>query len=151
MTRPVAEATLLGDFSGRATLSAHGRAYTFTEKDGRPVVTVRAGDRPAEAYRVDYTLGSKRFQGYLSTLPDGRMYVLPVFWHVESSRWLDWKETTPVPDGAHDMKQIWNVNCFNCHATNLDCGYQPAVAVYRTQWTEALWHRLLRGLPRSRP
>ena len=65
-----------------------------------------------------------------------RMYVLPVFWHVASGRWLDWKETTPIPDGAHDMKQIWNVNCFNCHATNLDRGYQPAVAAYRTQWTE---------------
>ena len=24
------------------------------------------------------------------------------------------------------MKQIWNVNCFNCHATNLDRGYEPA-------------------------
>ena len=89
-------------------------------------VTVRAGGRPAETYRVDYTLGSKRFQGYLSTLPDGRMYVLPVFWQVDSGRWLDWKETTPIPDGAHDLKQIWNVNCFNCHATNLDRGYQPA-------------------------
>ncbi len=64
------------------------------------------------------------------------MYVLPVFWHVESGRWLDWKETTPVPDGAHDLKQIWNVNCFNCHATNLDRGYDPAAKAYRTHWTE---------------
>jgi predicted CXXCH cytochrome family protein len=136
MTRPVATASVLGDFSGRATLSAHDRSYTFGRSDGTPTVTVRAGPRPAETYRVDYTLGSKRLQGYLSTLPDGRMYVLPVFWHVESGRWLDWKETTPIPDGAHDMKQIWNVNCFNCHATNLDRGYQPASAAYRTQWTE---------------
>ena len=136
MTRPVAEATVLGDFSGRVTLSAHDRAYTFGRKDGQPTVTVRAGSRPAERYQVDYTLGSKRLQGYLSTLPDGRIYVLPVFWHVESGRWLDWKETTPIPDGAHDMKQIWNVNCFNCHATNLDSGYEPTRAAYRTHWTE---------------
>jgi predicted CXXCH cytochrome family protein len=136
MTRPVAATTVLGDFSGQATLSAHGRIYSFGRSGGSPTVTLRAGDRPAETYRVDYTLGSKRFQGYLSTLADGRMYVLPVFWHVESGRWLDWKETTPIPDGAHDMKQIWNVNCFNCHATNLDRGYQPATATYRTHWTE---------------
>ena len=136
MTRPVAEATVLGDFSGAATLRAHDRAYTFGRKDGRPTVTMRAGNRPAETHQVDFTLGSKRFQGYLSTLPDGRIYVLPVFWHVESGRWLDWKETTPIPDGAHDMKQIWNVNCFNCHATNLDRGYEPARAAYRTHWTE---------------
>ena len=128
---------MLGDFSGRVDALARTTAPTpSARKDGRPTVTVRAGSRPAETYQVDYTLGSKRFQGYLSTLPDGRMYVLPVFWHVESGRWLDWKETTPIPDGAHDMKQIWNVNCFNCHATNLDRGYEPARAAYRTHWTE---------------
>lgn len=136
MTRPVAEATILGDFSGAVRLTAHDRAYTFATKNGRPQLTVRAGDRPAETYEVQHTLGAKRFQGYLSTLPDGRMYVLPVFWHVESGRWLDWKETTPIPDGAHDLKQIWNVSCFNCHATNLDRGYDPASSKYQTRWTE---------------
>jgi predicted CXXCH cytochrome family protein len=136
MTRPIAEATVLGDFSSGARLSAHGRSYTFGMQQGRPVVTVRAEGRAAETHRVDYTLGSKRFQGYLSTQPDGRMYVLPIFWHVETRRWLDWKETTPIPDGAHDMKQIWNVNCFNCHATNLERGYAAATKSYRTEWTE---------------
>ena len=136
MTRPVAEATILGDFSREARFSAHGRSYEFGTRNGKPFVTVRAGGRPAETHTVDYTLGSKRFQGYLSTLSDGRIYVLPVFWHVERRRWLDWKETTPIPDGAHDLKQIWNVNCFNCHATNLDRGFVPATASYRTAWTE---------------
>ena len=136
MTRPVAEARILGDFSREARFSAHGRTYEFGTKNGRPTVTVRAEGRAAETHTVDYTLGSKRFQGYLSTLPDGRIYVLPVFWQVEGRRWLDWKETTPIPDGAHDMKQIWNVNCFNCHATNLDRGYVPATRGYRTAWTE---------------
>ena len=136
MTRPIAEATILGDFTRDARFSAHGRSYEFGTKNGKPFVTVRAGDRAAQTYAVDYTLGSKRFQGYLSTLADGRMYVLPVFWHVERRRWLDWQETTPIPDGAHDLKQIWNVNCFNCHATNMDRGYVPATDTYRTTWTE---------------
>ena len=136
MTRPVAEATILGDFSRDARLSAHGRSYAFGMRQGKPFVTVRAEGRAAETYQIDYTLGSKRFQGYLATLPGGRMYVLPVFWHVETKRWLDWKETTPIPDGAHDIKQIWNVNCFNCHATNLDRGFTAATTSYRTTWTE---------------
>lgn len=136
MTRPVAETTILGDFTRDARFSAHGRSYEFGRKDGRPFVTVRSGQRAAETFSVDYTLGSKRFQGYLSTLADGRIYVLPLFWHVEGRRWLDWKETTPIPDGAHDLRQLWNVNCFNCHATNLDRGYQPATATYRSSWTE---------------
>ncbi len=136
MTRPVAEATILGDFRRDTRMSAHGRSYTFGTTQGKPFVTVRSEGRSAETYQVDYTLGSKRFQGYLSTLPDGRIYVLPVFWHVATKRWLDWKETTPIPDGAHDIKQLWNVNCFNCHATNLDRGFSATTNTYRTRWTE---------------
>ncbi len=149
MTRPVAEAAVLGDFSRAARLTAHGRSYVFGRRQGKPFVTVRAEGRAEQTYQVDYTLGAKRFQGYLSTLPDGRMYVLPVFWHVETRRWLDWKETTPIPDGAHDMKQIWNVNCFNCHATNLDRGFtrDHQVVPYRMDRAR---HRL-RGVPRPRP
>ena len=112
--------TVLGDFSRGAQLSATAARIAFGTARASHFVTVRAEGRVRpRPIAVDYTLGAKRLQGYLSTLPDGRMYVLPVFWHVETRRWLDWKETTPIPDGAHDMKQIWNVNCFNCHATNL--------------------------------
>ncbi|MEO7158480.1 MAG: cytochrome c3 family protein, partial [Vicinamibacterales bacterium] len=75
-------------------------------------------------------------QGYLSTLPDGRIYVLPVFWHVAAKRWIDWKELTPIPDGAHDIRQIWNANCFNCHATNIVQGYDVAQKKYQSTWTE---------------
>ena len=46
MTRPVAEATVLGDFSGRVTLSAHDRAYTFGTQ-GRPADRHRPGRQPA--------------------------------------------------------------------------------------------------------
>jgi predicted CXXCH cytochrome family protein len=134
MTKPIAEAEVLGDFSG-ARLSAHGRAFEFGGRD-KPFMRVAFGDRPAQTFSVDYTLGFKRYQGYLSLLPDGRMYVLPAFWHVETRRWLDWKEITPVPDGAHDMRQIWNSNCFNCHATNLAQGFDAAQQRYRTTWTE---------------
>jgi predicted CXXCH cytochrome family protein len=151
MTKPVGEALVAGDFSGRATLSAHGRSYGFGRRNGKPFVRIafgpstssgppraesRGGDRAPETFQVDYTLGAKRFQGYLSTLGDGRIYVLPVFWHVESRRWVDWKEITPIPDGAHDLRQIWNVNCFNCHATNLVQGFDPATRRYQTRWTE---------------
>ena len=41
-------------------------------KDGKPFVSVSFGGRAAETFSVDYTLGAKRYQGYLSTLPDGR-------------------------------------------------------------------------------
>jgi predicted CXXCH cytochrome family protein len=136
MTKPIADADVLGDFSSNARLSAHGRAFEFGERNGRPFMRVSFGGRPPETFRVDYTLGFKRYQGYLATLDDGRMYVLPAFWHVESKRWLDWKEITPIPDGAHDLRQIWNSNCFNCHATNLARGFDVTTRTFKTTWTE---------------
>ena len=136
MTKPVADATIVGDFRDGTTFADHDRSYTFGMKNGRPVVSVSFGGRPAETFAVDYTLGAKRYQGYLSTLPEGRIYVLPVFWHIASKRWVDWKEITPIPDGAHDIRQIWNANCFNCHGTNIVQGYDLNEKKYRSTWTE---------------
>jgi predicted CXXCH cytochrome family protein len=136
MTKPVAEATVVGDFSDGTRLADHGRSFVFSRSSGRPTMTVTYGKGPTETFQVDYTLGAKRYQGYLSKLADGRIYVLPAFWHIESKRWLDWKEITPIPDGAHDLRQIWNTNCFNCHATNLAQGFDVSTRRYETTWTE---------------
>ena len=136
MTKPVAEATIAGDFREGTKFADHDRSYTFGMKGGKPYVSVSFGGRVPETFTVDYTLGAKRYQGYLATLPEGRIYVLPVFWHIASKRWVDWKEITPIPDGAHDIRQIWNANCFNCHATNLVQGFDVAEKKYETTWTE---------------
>jgi predicted CXXCH cytochrome family protein len=136
MTKPVAEATIVGDFRDGTKFADHDRSYTFGSKGGKPYVSVSFGGRVPETFTVDYTLGAKRYQGYLATLPEGRIYVLPVFWHIASKRWVDWKEITPIPDGAHDIRQIWNSNCFNCHATNLVQGFDVAAKEYRSTWTE---------------
>src|SRR5687768_12556666 len=136
MTKPVAEATIVGNFRDGTKFADHDRSYTFGMKNGKPFITVSFGGRPPETFVVDYTLGAKRYQGYLSMLPEGRIYVLPVFWHVASKRWVDWKEITPIPDSAHDLRQIWNRNCFNCHGTNIVQGYDLDEKTYRSTWTE---------------
>jgi predicted CXXCH cytochrome family protein len=136
MTKPVADATILGDFRDGTRFADHDRSYAFGMKGGKPFISIAFGDRAPETFSVDYTLGAKRYQGYLSTLPEGRIYVLPVFWHVASKRWVDWKEITPIPDGAHDIRQIWNQNCFNCHGTNIVQGYDIPAKQYRSTWTE---------------
>ena len=136
MTKPVADATVVGDFSDGTRFSDHDRSYTFGMKNGKPFVSVSFDGRPPETFVVDYTLGAKRYQGYLSTLPEGRIYVLPVFWQIDSKRWIDWKEITPIPDGAHDIRQIWNRNCFNCHGTNIVQGYDLDGKQYKSTWTE---------------
>jgi len=137
MTKPIAEARVEGTFAPGTHLEQYGRAYSMETRDGKYFISISKNGRPAEKFEVNYTLGARRFQGYLSKLPDGRIYVLPVFWHVESRRWLDWKEIAPVPDDPdHDLRQIWNVTCVNCHATNLVKDYDIPTNKYGTKWTE---------------
>jgi hypothetical protein len=137
MTKPVGEARVLGDFRPGTRLEQYGRAYAMEARDGHYFISVARGGRPAEKFEVNYTLGARRFQGYLSKLPDGRIYVLPVFWHNDTQRWIDWKEITPIPDDPdHDLRQIWNVTCVNCHATNLVRNFSPATNTFATTWTE---------------
>ena len=137
MTKPVGEARVIGDFRPGTRLQQYGRAYAMETRDGRYFISIARGGLPAEKFEVNYTLGARRFQGYLSKLPDGRIYVLPAFWHNESKRWIDWKEITPIPDDPdHDLRQIWNVTCVNCHATNLVKNFSPATNTYATTWTE---------------
>ena len=66
--------------------------------------------------------------------------MLPVFWHVETGQWIDSAEITPLPpegtEAVHDFRQIWNVNCFNCHATNLIQNFDTKTKTYGTTWTE---------------
>src|SRR4029077_7924901 len=93
MTKPIAEARVEGDFGAR--FEAYGRSFSTEPRDGRCFISISHDKRTAEKFEVNYTLGARRFQGYLSKLPDGRIYVLPVFWHNETRRWIDWKEIPP--------------------------------------------------------
>lgn len=136
MTKPVGHASILGDFSPGTRFAQHGRRYTMERRGERYFIAVSHGGRPAETFEVHYTLGFKRVQGYLSRLPDGRIYVLPAFWHREARRWIDWREIAPVPDTDADLRQIWNVTCFNCHATNLSKTFDPLTRTYQTTWLE---------------
>jgi predicted CXXCH cytochrome family protein len=137
MTKSIDRSQIRGDFRPGTHLEANGRSYTMFTRDGRYFITVAHQGRPPEEFEIAYTLGVHRYQGYLSKLPDGRIYVLPALFHVETGQWVDYKETTPLPrDPTHDLRQIWNVNCFNCHATNLAQNFDPATKKYATQWTE---------------
>src|SRR6185312_8873563 len=119
MTKPIAQARIEGDFSPGAHLEAYGRSYRMERSGGRYTISVATNGGPAATYQVDYTLGAKRFQGYLSKLADGRIYVLPVFWMRSVGRWIDWTEIAPVSHHyTGDLRQIWNVNCVNCQGVN---------------------------------
>ncbi len=136
MTQSIATASVDGDFTSGSPVTQHGRTYWMTGADGRHSVSIASRSTGEETFEVHYTLGTKRFQGYLSRLRDGRIYVLPTFWDIAGQRWLDWSDLAPVPESEHDLRQIWNVNCFNCHATNIERNFDVAARSFATTATE---------------
>ncbi len=135
MTQPAETAPLLGDFTNGTVVHDGPDRYTASVKGGHPSVRV-ASTNSTEDFRPDLTLGEKRLQGYMSTLPDGRIYVLPLFWQREWQRWVGWRDLTPAPRTDGDQRQIWNINCFNCHATNIQRQFDPGRRQYSTTWSE---------------
>ena len=92
-------------------------------------------------YRVDYTLGSKRIQHYLSLRPDGSMRVTFPTWDVLKREWIHGSE---IVRGAHNAAgepivlpiQIWNKYCWNCHTSQEEEGFDINTGTYKTAFTE---------------
>ncbi len=67
------------------------------------------------------TIGSRRYQQYLTQTPDGgetyfRMHLL---WHMDDQRWMHINGVFLRPDeqGFDDRVAVWNHNCIFCHNT----------------------------------
>ena len=85
---------------------------------------------------MDYTLGSRRIQHYLTTLPDGRIVVLPPTWDVERREWIHNLDIVNPDERTPNPVQVWNSNCFGCHASGQTKGYDPVLGRYDTRWTD---------------
>ena len=72
MLQPATPAAVLGDFR-HGELILHGASFHLRAGDGSYYIA-QSGSAPE--HHVDYTLGSRRIQHYLSTLSDGRIVVI---------------------------------------------------------------------------
>jgi hypothetical protein len=135
MIQPATADSVKGDFA-RGAVELRGRRYALREKDGaffmsESYLTGRERER-----RIDYTLGSRRIQHYLTTLEDGRIVVLPPSWDVERGRWFHNLEIVDPEETAATKVQVWNTNCFGCHVSGQQKNYDPVRKTYATRWTD---------------
>ncbi len=128
--------TVVGDFTTDNTFTWKGYSYRMFIRDGKYFMTVTPPKAVSTTYPVDYAIGSKRVQGYMSRMPDGRMYLLPAYWAIATHSWFDSSLITPHTDEGVGVKQYWNTNCLACHATDLRFGFDPKSAQYSTDWLE---------------
>lgn len=82
-----------------------------------------------DRYRIERTVGSNRYQQYLTRLPDDETYVrLHYLWHNGDQRWVHMNAAFLSPDDQpfDNHVAIWNQNCIFCHNT----GPQPRMTNY---------------------
>ena len=125
----------------RRACSATSRRAAVTLRGTRVHARRAAGDRftiagpfPTardEVHRVDYTLGSRRVQHYLTTLPDGRIVVLPPTWDVERREWIHNLDIVNPDEATPNPVQVWNSNCFGCHVSAASEGVRPGARPLR--------------------
>ncbi len=128
MLRPFKPENIIGDFSPAAPFRGdHGEVVRMGQ-DKRPFFEIRMDNGHVEKYYVDFTIGSKWQQGYVTQLPDGRLQVLPIEYNKILGRWVNyWKTIDPPSSVRANISEFskllpatnYQLNCAICHTSQL--------------------------------
>lgn len=138
------EQTVLGDFNN-VKFEYDGVKSTFFKRDGKYMVQTDGPDGKLTEYPISYTFGVTPLQQYLIEFPGGRYQALSVAWDSRSKvnggqRWFHLypHEKVDHQDQLHwtGRYQNWNMQCAECHSTNLKKGYDTATDSYKTTFNE---------------
>ena len=136
--------TVLGDFNNVKFKHAAVES-TFFKRDDKFMVRTDGPDGKLTDYPVTYVFGVKPLQQYLIAFPGGRYQALSIAWDSRpkaegGQRWFHLypKEKMDHTDQLHWTKryQNWNMECAECHSTNLKKGYDAATDSYHTTFNE---------------
>jgi predicted CXXCH cytochrome family protein len=146
MLRPYRPENILGDFVADNVFytgdeaALQGGAYKFIPgKDrepfarmiidhGRHYFQIKQADGQWHRYAVDYTIGSKWQQAYVTRLPDGELQVLPIEYNLRYRKWVNFFKIIDAPGEERDDPHQWEkfgqgtnykVNCAACHTSQL--------------------------------
>ena len=135
MVQPATNASVKGEFS-QGDITLRGVQYRFRIENGRFFITESYLTGKPQEHRVEYTLGSRRIQHYLTTLDDGRIILLPPSWDVQRHEWFHNLEIVRPDEDRHTLVQVWNKNCVGCHVSQEEINYSPATRSYATRWMD---------------
>ena len=136
MVQPARPGQVRGDFS-QERLTLRGEDYRIRRVGSKYFITEPFFTGEPVEHQVDYTLGNRRIQHYLTTLEDGRVIVLPPTWDVLRREWFHNLEIA-APDQREGVipVQLWNKNCFGCHVSDQVKGFRPGENRYDTTWLD---------------
>jgi tetratricopeptide (TPR) repeat protein len=138
------DATVLGHFAG-AHLDQPGLTSTFFRDGPRRMVRTDGPDGALHDYPIAYTFGVAPLQQYLIGFPGGRYQSLGIAWDSRPAaeggqRWFP-LYTNPAPPAGSPLhwtgyEQTWNLQCADCHATDLRKNFDLATNSYATSFSE---------------
>jgi predicted CXXCH cytochrome family protein len=137
MTQEAGPHSVQGRFDGQ-DLDYLGLRVRPVEQNGRHYFEYHDLDSGEMIQRiaVDRTVGSNRYQQYLTRLPDDGTYVrLHYLWHNGDQRWVHMNAAFLGTDGRpfDSHVAIWNQNCIFCHNT----GPRPGILNYERMRQQA--------------
>jgi predicted CXXCH cytochrome family protein len=162
MLRPYAPENVFGDFAQNNVfylgdeVIEDGEGYKFIPgKDrqpfarmivdrGRHYFEIKQSDRSWHRYPVNYTIGSKWQQGYVTRLPNGQLQVFPIEYNARYRKWVNFWKIIDAPGTERDDPLLWEkfspatnymMNCAVCHTSQLrntkGGGFQPESLEFR--------------------
>jgi len=135
MIQPATPESVVADFS-RDSVTLKGQRYGLSSRNGQYFITESYLTGKEQEHRVEYTLGSRRIQHYLTTIDHGSIIVLPPSWDVQRREWFDNMEIVRPDENDQKPVQQWNKNCVGCHVSQQENNYRPADRTYKTQWAD---------------
>jgi hypothetical protein len=135
MVQPATKASVQGDFA-RGRIVLRGENYQLNSHNGAWYITESyLTGKPVE-HRIDYTLGNRRIQHYLTTLPDGRILVLPPSWDILRKQWFHNFDIGDPDESGEVGVQLWNKDCYSCHVSQEEKNFNPEKIEYKTNWQD---------------
>jgi predicted CXXCH cytochrome family protein len=135
MLQPSSSASVLGDFS-QPRITLRGTSYRLHVKPDGYFINEQLLSGGEREHRVDYTLGSRRIQHYLTRLADGRIIVLPPSWDVLRKQWFHNFDIVDPQETEGGAVQVWNKSCYSCHVTREEKNFDAASNTYNTTWQD---------------
>jgi hypothetical protein len=135
MLQPANANSVVGDFS-QTRVTLRGQPFRLRAAGGAYFITESNITGTPREHRVEYTLGSRRIQHYLTTIENGRIIVLTPSWDVERRSWFDNMEIVRPDEDDRTPVQQWNKSCVGCHVSQQDNHYQPATRAYASAWAD---------------
>lgn len=135
MLQPATVSSVEGDFR-QTRLTLRGRDYRLRIDNGVYYISEPTSSGEQQEHRVDYTLGSRRIQHYLTRLSDGRIVVLPPSWDVTRRQWFHNMDIVNPEEYDGGAVQVWNKNCFPCHVSGGAKNFKASGNSYDTSWQD---------------